>query len=144
MSSVPVTSITLDMVLDLLADRIAARLNARPVVDEKIPIANVKAHGAPSSRWLSDRARHGQIVVRGPRGARYVLRSELDALLDASIARHRKCEAPPESTTTLEDAVTAGVAKLAARVARRTLEDDVRSAIIARALSGTMSWVTPP
>ena len=44
----------LDSLADALAERVTARLNA-PKAPERIPLANVAEHGAPSRRWVESR-----------------------------------------------------------------------------------------
>jgi len=91
-----------------LAARLARVLAAGQPADLRIPIGDVTAHGAPSARWCSARR-----IVRGPRGARYVLAAELATALEASTPARR----PPAigATVALKDDAHAAVVDLAAR-----------------------------
>jgi hypothetical protein len=112
---------SLAAIVDLIADRIAARLEA-PHVAERVPLADVAAHGAPSSRWVQDRARRGEMRIHGPRGGRYVLRADLDALLaSTTIARRERAPVvgPPELASIEDDARAAVVNLVSSRKARR-------------------------
>lgn len=104
----------LDAFLDELADRIAARLTKTTSAPERIPLADVAQHGAPSPRWLRDQARHKRIEIKGPRGARYVDADALAGLLGATTIKRKS--APEESG---EHPVASDVvAQLAARRAK--------------------------
>ncbi len=106
------------LIVNLIVAGVAERL-ATPRVAERIPLADVVDHGAPSSRWVTDRARDGQIQIRGPRGGRYVIAVELFALLaKTTIARRERMA--PAAPTTLEDDARAAVVDLSARRSRRT------------------------
>ena len=97
-----------------LAARLARVFLTAPHAAERILLANVVAHGAPSSRWVTERARHGGITIRGPRGARYVLSSDLASLLATATIAKRKT-ATPAASTSLEHDARAAVVSLAAR-----------------------------
>lgn len=99
----------LDQILDALADRVAERL-AGPKTPERIPLDRVKEHGAPSARWLRDCAKQKKITVYGPRGARYVLKADLDALLESITLRPRVSRGDTE-----DDGMTIDLAVLAAK-----------------------------
>lgn len=73
----------LDQLAELVADRVVAKMAARPSPTERVYQADAEAHGA-HWRWIVDRAREGRIVLRGARGRRYVLASELAELLNAA------------------------------------------------------------
>lgn len=106
-----IAPLNIDALLDALADRIAARLAAGSApVEERIPLHEVKERGAPSKRWAVAKG-----LARGPRGARFVLASELAAALAASTVARRSPAAPAPD----RDDVSATVADLAARRARK-------------------------
>ena len=70
----------LDSFVAAVADRVAERLTG-PKAPERIPLSQVTQHGAPSTRWVTARAREGAITLHGPRGGRFVYSAELAALL---------------------------------------------------------------
>lgn len=70
---------------------------------ERIPVNDAAQHGAPSARWLRDRARDGLVQLHGPRGGRFVTRADLESLL-AKTSLHRT-SAPLESGTSIADDV---------------------------------------
>jgi hypothetical protein len=96
----------------VLAARLARVLGTARPDDERIPLADVVQRGAPSEQWVTRRK-----LARGPRGARYVLASELAAELAASTIARRK---PAAVASNLEDDAHAAVVNLAARRSRRT------------------------
>ena len=96
-----------------LAARLARVLGIVAPVDVRVPLAEVPARYRVSGRWCASRG-----VVLGPRGARYVLASSLEAELSKSTTARRKPAAPVTSTN-LEDDARAAVVDLAAR-RRRT------------------------
>jgi hypothetical protein len=115
--------------LGAFADEVAARVVAamvRPTESQRVALADVAKHGAPSARWVCERARAGQIAIRGPRGARFVLASELVALLASTTMRLRAPRGVPPNiaqndaeSATFADDIEAELHNLAAARARR-------------------------
>lgn len=83
-------------------------------VDMRIPLADVKAHGAPSVKWASARG-----IVRGPRGGRYVPASALAVELEAATIARRKSAPEANATKTIVHDAQAAVVNLAARRASK-------------------------
>lgn len=101
----------LDRLATAVAEKVVNRINAPPA--ERVTKDSAVDAGAPSWRWVEDRAREGKIEIKGPRGARYVERADLVALVAATtIHRARK---PLASCTSVEDDARDAVAALAAR-----------------------------
>jgi hypothetical protein len=110
-------SLDLDSILDSLADALAERVTARlngPPKPERIPLDQVSAHGAPSARWVTAKAREGAITLHGPRGGRFVYAADLAALL-GSVTIRRQGRPPVQGGTDLAADARAAVAELAAR-----------------------------
>lgn len=103
----------LEYFFEEIAQRVAAKLAKCQPRSERIPLSEVTAHGALSPRWVTEQARAGRIVVRGPRGARYVDAAELADLVASTTIRRR--HPPPSSATSVEDAAKHAVADLARR-----------------------------
>src|SRR5262249_23022795 len=105
----------LTSIVDAFAERVASRVlelvsTSKPAT--RVALRDVTAHGAPSARWVVDRARRGEIHIRGPRGARYVEHDELARLIaDASIAKRPQCT-EAEGAHPLADDVAVAVAAL--------------------------------
>lgn len=106
----------LDSLADAVAERVAARLNA-PRAPDRVPLARVTEHGAPSARWVTARAREGAIALHGPRGGRFVFAGELAALLAVTTIRRQGRQPAPSGVDVAADA-RAAVAELAARRGR--------------------------
>lgn len=106
-----------------LASRLARVLAPASVVtrgDDRIPIGAVHEHGAPSTRWVREQRRLGRIRIQGPRGAQYVCRAELEALLaSTSIRRASRVLAEPTIDTTLDQDVRGAVLEMATARRRR-------------------------
>jgi hypothetical protein len=84
---------------------------ARPA-EERIPLAEVTEHGAPSPQWVQARSRRDQSEIRKPRGPSFLRAADLRALLAATtVARRLK----PSPTTSLADDAKSAVVDLAAR-----------------------------
>jgi hypothetical protein len=103
----------LDSLADALAERVAARMNG-PKAPERIPLASVSEHGAPSARWVAAKAREGAITLHGPRGGRFVYAADLSALL-GKVTIRRRGRAPVQGGTDLAADARQAVAELAAR-----------------------------
>ncbi len=88
----PTLTAVAEAIADIVVGRLAELIANDKTADTPIPIANVVAHGAPSCRWVLDRSRKGHIAVRGPRGARYVMASDLRALVASTKAARRRRE----------------------------------------------------
>jgi hypothetical protein len=112
------SSASLDEIVELIADRIAERVIAAitPRPAERVPLVNVAASHGVSARWIQARARDGKISLRGPRGARFVERVELDRLLASETIRRRPKVVP--INVPIADAARAAVSELAARRGR--------------------------
>jgi hypothetical protein len=110
----------IESIADRIADRVADRIASRPAADQRIPLGEVAAHGAPSVRWVTDRARLGLIAVHGPRGGRFVLLADLEALLSSTTIARRVSPGAASVPTSLDEAAHAAVVELAARRAKRT------------------------
>ena len=105
---------SLEELLASFADSVAARVLERmaaPRPVERISVDAVTEHGAPSVRWLRDKARAGLVTLHGPRGGRFVLRTDLEALL-AQTSLKRTSTVPDAETSVAEDAAAA-VAEMA-------------------------------
>jgi hypothetical protein len=109
-------SLLLDSFVCAVADRVVEKL-AAPKTPDRIPLAKVTEHGAPSERWVTARAREGApITIHGPRGGRFVWANELAALLASTTIRRRG--RPPAGADLAAD-VRGAVAALAARRAAK-------------------------
>jgi hypothetical protein len=110
----------LEQLADAIAGRVAEKLTNASKPPERIPLDEVAAHGAPGRRWVEARAREGRIVIRGPRGGRFVDSGELAALLSSTTIR-RRGRAPVErpAGTDLAADARAAVAELVARMAAK-------------------------
>lgn len=106
----------LDSLAGAVAERVVERLNG-PKAPERIPVARVTEYGAPSTRWVTAKAREGAIALHGPRGGRFVWVADLEALLAGTTIRRRGRPRAPGSSDVVADAREA-VAELAARRAR--------------------------
>lgn len=109
------TTLDFSFFLDALAERVADKLAAREAPPERVLVSDANAHGVPgdAARWLRDRQRRGLITIRGPRSARYVLKSDLDALLDSTV--RRRPSSKPRGAASIEDDARDAVAELAAK-----------------------------
>ena len=86
-------------------------------LQERITRLTCKSAGVPSWAWICTQSRANRIEIRGPRGGRFVLRAELEALLEATTIRRPPAAVSPiraAPTTAAEDA-DAAVDELAAR-----------------------------
>jgi hypothetical protein len=108
-----------DDFMEAIAQRVAAIVLAKLSASrapERVVLADVSKHGAPSARWIQDRAREGKITLHGPRGARFVLAMDLHELLaSTTIRRVRSTPALPNSTANFDDDASAAVIDLMAR-----------------------------
>jgi hypothetical protein len=102
-----------DPFVDAIADRVVAKLNT-PKAPERIPVAEATAHGAPSARWVTARAREGKITIYGPRGGRHVLASELAILLGSTTIK-RQARPVVASDGDLEVAAAEAAARILAK-----------------------------
>jgi len=113
-----------DALADAIADRIIIRLREElgaARAPDRVLLADVATHGAPSARWVTDRARSGAIEIKGPRGARYVDAGALGALLErTSIRRAARMPSPAESGVSLATVAKSAVSEIAARRAGGT------------------------
>jgi len=89
------------MVKRAVAEGIREASAPRPL--ERIPVNDAAEHGAPSARWLRDRARDGLVTLHGPRGGRFVTRADLESLL--AMTSLRRTSAPRESGASIADDV---------------------------------------
>ncbi len=78
--------------VDVLSSAIAAKLLGAlaPPPPARVYRADAVEAGAPSWRWITEQ----DIEIRGPRGARYVLATELAALLERTSIRRRTIVKP--------------------------------------------------
>ncbi len=75
-------------------------------------------HGAPSARWGRAQARNRAIVIKGPRGGRYVDRTALADLLEKATVKRAPAKEPAAVADVVEDAKSA-VAELVAKRAKK-------------------------
>lgn len=96
-----------------------------PAPDVRVPLtaAGLEPFGV-SAVWLNG----CDIQIRGIRGRRYVLRSELDALLDARSSRRARSE-PHADSSVRDDALAAVAADLAARKRKRAEESEALAVV---------------
>jgi hypothetical protein len=104
----------LDSLAGAVADRVVEKLSG-PKAPERIPLARVAEHGAPSTRWVTAKAREGAIALHGPRGGRFVWASELAALLASTTIRRRGRPRVHDGGGDVVADARAAVAELAAR-----------------------------
>ena len=99
--------------IDAIATKVAEKLARSAAQPDRVPVEDVKEHGAPSVPWVRERARQKLIVLRGPRGGRYVLRAELEALIASSTIRRLPVVEDDESS--LDDDAKAAVVDMVSR-----------------------------